>query len=195
MNLLFVYPQSAPYCLYAPKGVPSLPPAPAANLVFVSSNSDSGSLVRFPKKPGYGYLQKNLQEGFCRCREQLGRIQLPIWRASHSRPSFIVFILLASFEPERGWFVIPVRGRGGWGPEAEVSPSSPCQAVPVPRQTRDSCIRAWSRCSGRPPPPPAGNEHCVFTLLIYTSVAFYMRGKGEKDGGGVENGLEPESYN
>ena len=47
-------------------------------------------------------------------------------------------------------------------------------------------------------PPPASvnrKQRDVFTLLIYTHMAFYIRGMGEEDGGGVENGLEPESYN
>lgn len=45
------------------------------------------------------------------------------------------------------------------------------------------------------PSPYLSKQHDVFTLLIYTHMAFYIRGMGEEDGGGVENGLEPESYN
>lgn len=35
----------------------------------------------------------------------------------------------------------------------------------------------------------------MFTVHIHTRMAFYIRGMGEEDGGGVENGLEPERYN
>ena len=53
----------------------------------------------------------------------------------------------------------------------------------------------WSTVLSPPPASVNRKQHNVFTLLIYTHMAFYIRGMGEEDGGGVENGLEPESYN
>lgn len=179
LDLLFVYPPS-PAASVHPKDSPhSLLPvaqtAPTTGLLFVSNNSNSSSLVRFSKKPGYRYLQKNLQmpgtviKNLTVCRD--GLAQLPEFHCFDPPNKLRAWTGLVCYSCCRTRRLRPRDKRFPQGLSARL-----CW---YGRQTRDFHLGSWSPVLCRPLLSKWGMS-TTYLLCLFIHIWLSISGEWEK---------------